>query len=348
MNTSLIALLLAFVVFCVAFAGTGLVRSYSLRKGVMDNPNHRSSHSVPTPRGGGAAIVFAFLCGLLSLQFLLGFDVFITVLMFAASLVAVVGFVDDHQHVPARVRLAVHAVSAAGVVLAVPGAVLLDLGLPTAIPVAGWWLCVVVVGVVWLLNLTNFMDGIDGLAGVQTLTAAGLVALFGAWSGQSPQFIWPSLFLAMAALGFLCWNFPPAKIFMGDVGSGTLGLVFGALAWWHASVDSKWLYVWLILLGVFVVDATYTLLRRAARREKLSQPHRTHAFQLATQRLKSHRKVTLSVLAIIVCWLAPWAALVAFSGLNGMLSLLLAYSPLLALAIYLGAGRAEPPQANQP
>lgn len=345
MSTSLFAFGLAAGVFALSLVGTAVVRQYSLRKGVMDNPNHRSSHVVPTPRGGGAAIVFAFLVGLLAQQVWLGHSVFLACLMVSALAVAVVGFVDDHQHVPARIRLLVHLVASGLVVWAVPNAVHLNLGV-VSFHVGPLLLPLVALGVVWLLNLTNFMDGIDGIAGVQTCGAAGFVALIGAVSGQSAEFIWPPLLLALASLGFLCWNFPPAKIFMGDVGSGTLGLVFGALAWWQASLDSKWLYVWLILLGVFVVDATYTLLRRAARGETLSQPHRSHAYQRATQRCGSHRTVTLSVLAIIAVWLAPWAALVAFSGLNGMLSLLLAYSPLLALAIYLGAGRAEPQQAN--
>ncbi|WP_370264170.1 glycosyltransferase family 4 protein [Limnobacter sp.] len=316
------------------------MRQYSLRKGVMDNPNHRSSHVYPTPRGGGAAIVFAFLVGLLIQQLWFGFNGFLITLMLGALAVAAIGFVDDHRHVPARIRFLIHVLAATVVVLAVPSPVELDLGL-ASLYVTGMLLPLVALGVVWLLNLTNFMDGIDGIAGVQTCAGCGLVALLLLTAGAPSDLFCPPVLLALSSLGFLCWNFPPAKIFMGDVGSGTLGLLFGGLAWWHASADSKWLYVWLIILGVFVVDATYTLLRRAAQGEKLSLPHRSHAYQHATQRLGSHRKVTLGVLAIILLWLAPWAALVAFSVLNGMLALLIAYAPLLACAVYLRAGQAD-------
>lgn len=328
------------VVFLVSLLGTWGVRRYAMREGVLDIPNHRSSHLVPTPRGGGAAIVAAFLAGLLIQQFMLGWNHFISVLMLASALIALVGFIDDHQSVAARKRILVHLIAA---VLLVAAA-----GMPTqfnifyvSVELGVWAIPFVVLGIVWLLNLTNFMDGIDGIAGVQAVAASAVVGLLMFLSGSPAFVIWPVCILSAASLGFLWWNFPPAKIFMGDVGSATMGLIFGGLAWWHTSFDSKWFYVWLILLGVFIVDATWTLVFRALRKQRLSEAHRTHAYQRAAQLTGSHRMVTLSVGAVILFWLSPLATLVAFSWLDGALTVLIAYVPLCLLALYLRAGQAE-------
>lgn len=328
------------VVFVASLLGTWGVRLYAMREGVLDIPNHRSSHSVPTPRGGGAAIVIAFLMGLLIQQLIMGWNHFIAVLMLASTLIALVGFIDDHRGVSARARIVVHAIAATVLVSAA--------GIPAqfsifyvSVELGVWVTPFVVLGIVWLLNLTNFMDGIDGIAGVQAVLASAVVGLLMVLSGSPAVVIWPVCILSAASLGFLWWNFPPAKIFMGDVGSATIGLVFGGLAWWHASFDSKWFYVWLILLGVFIVDATLTLVSRALRKQRLSEAHRTHAYQRAAKLTGSHRMVTLSVGAIIFLWLSPLAALVAFSWLDGALSILIAYIPLCLLALYLRAGQAE-------
>ena len=152
----------------------------------------------------------------------------------------------------------------------------------------------------------------------------------------------PAALLATSALGFLILNFPPAKIFMGDVGSGTLGLFFGGLAVWHSAVlGFEWLYVWLLLLGVFVVDATYTLVRRAMRKQNIGQAHRSHAFQRASRHYGRHLPVTLASYCIILFWLAPWAWAVAFCAVPGILALAVAYLPLLVIAKYFKAGELD-------
>jgi len=212
-----------------ALIGTALLRRYALSNSLVDVPNFRSSHSIPTPRGGGVAIVVAFIISLIILEINNNLQ-FLTMLALtvAGGMVAIIGFLDDHGHVPARWRLLAHFVAATtGLILlgGMPSVVIFNLHVDLA------WVGHVfaVFYLVWMLNLYNFMDGIDGLAA----TEAVFVCLAGAglyWIVGSYELIWVPLGLALAALGFLYWNFPPARIFMGDAGSGFLGLVLGLLA----------------------------------------------------------------------------------------------------------------------
>ena len=144
--------------------------------------------------------------------------------------------------------------------------------------------------------------------------------------------------LAAAKLGFLAWNWPPAKIFMGDAGSGFLGAMLAALSVEAAKVDPTLLWCWLILFGVFIVDATMTLTRRMVRGEPIHEAHRSHAYQHAAIRWRGHRPVTLAVAAINLCWLLPLALLVARHWLDGLVGILIAYAPLIGAAAWMGAG----------
>jgi Fuc2NAc and GlcNAc transferase len=147
--------------------------------------------------------------------------------------------------------------------------------------------------------------------------------------------------LAAAAAGFLCWNFPPARIFMGDAGSGFLGLTLGTLLVADAHGAPRHFWMWLILLGVFIVDATVTLARRVASGKSPADAHRTHAYQHASRMAGSHRPVVFAVLAINVCWLAPCAYAAARGILAGPVALALAYVPLVAIAFRYRAGEPE-------
>jgi Fuc2NAc and GlcNAc transferase len=317
---------------------TGLLRRYALVKNLIDIPNERSSHSMPTPRGGGVAIVTLFLFALPILNRL---DLLSTqgclALWGAGCAVAVTGFLDDHGHIAARWRLLVHFGAAVWGLywlggfppLAVFG-YSLDLG----------WLGYVcaAVYIVWLLNLYNFMDGIDGLAGSEAITVCCSSALM-VWLVAPDSSAWTSpAVLATAVLGFLCWNFPPARIFMGDAGSGFLGLMLALLSIQAARIAPQLFWVWLILLGVFIVDATVTLCRRVFRGEKFYEAHRSHAYQYASRILGAHRPVTLVVCAINIFWLAPVASLVVFKQLDGIFGVVVAYLPLILLAYRYKAG----------
>jgi Fuc2NAc and GlcNAc transferase len=161
------------------------------------------------------------------------------------------------------------------------------------------------------------------------------------WLADFNSLITLPLFLATSVLGFLCWNFPPARIFMGDAGSGFLGIILGLLSLQAAWLSQELLWMWLILLGVFVVDATVTLMRRLLRGDKVYEAHRSHAYQFAARRFGRHLPVTLAVIAINLFWLLPVAASVVLWEVDGALALVLAYIPLVLLAIKFHAGELE-------
>lgn len=327
-------------VLLVSWVLTGEVRRYALARSLLDVPNARSSHAVPTPRGGGLAIVLAFLVALplLALEGVLGWPG-MWALLGGGAWVAALGFLDDHGHVAARWRLLGHFIAAGWVLLWLGGLPPLQVG---DVTLELGWLGhgLALVGLVWLLNLYNFMDGIDGIAAVEAICVCLGGALLYALLGY-PALVWTPLALALAVLGFLYWNFPPARIFMGDAGSGFLGLVLGGLALQAAWVASELLWGWLILLGVFVVDATWTLLHRLLRRERVYEAHRSHAYQFASRRFGRHLPVTLAVALLNLFWLLPLAVCVALGYLNGVVGLVLAYSPLAWLARRFEAGAAE-------
>jgi Fuc2NAc and GlcNAc transferase len=333
-------LFVVFVVFIVSLILTGGLRRYALARSLMDVPNARSSHSVPTPRGGGVAIVLGFLSVLPILAFLGGLSwTFTWALLGAGAGIALLGFLDDHGHIAARWRLLGHFLGAIWALFWLGGlpalelfGFVLDLG----------WLGHVLAAIylVWMLNLYNFMDGIDGIASVEAICAClGACLLY--WLGGFESLILAPLVLAMAVAGFLYWNFPPARIFMGDAGSGFLGIILGMLSLQAAWSSPKLLWVWLILLGVFIVDATLTLLRRLLRGDKVYEAHRSHAYQFASRHYGRHLPVTLVVTAINLFWLLPLAACVVLWNMDGALALILAYVPLLVLAVRFHAGELE-------
>lgn len=327
------------VVAGLSWGLTAAVRRYALAHSLLDVPNARSSHSVPTPRGGGVAIVVSFLAALplFGIAGALPWPA-VWALVGAGGTVALVGFLDDHGHVAVRWRLLAH-FAVSGWVLGwmggVPPLVLEGLDLAGLGPLA---LVVAALYLVWVLNLYNFMDGIDGIAGMEAICVAGGGALLYLQAGQPGLALVP-LALAAAAAGFLAWNFPPARIFMGDAGSGFLGIVLGALSLQAGWVQPNLFWSWMVLLGVFVVDATVTLLRRLAVGERIYEAHHSHAYQHAARRCGGHRPVTLVVGAINLLWLLPIALCVGAWGLNGVLGVALAYVPLMLLAWKLGAGR---------
>lgn len=326
----------------VTFSLTYYLRRYALSRSLMDIPNDRSSHSVPTPRGGGVAIVLGFLFALpvLSSVGLISPEVTLALLGAGAG-VAVLGFLDDHGHVAARWRLLGHFAAAIWALFWLGGLPPLTFfGYTVEMGWVGHGLTMLYL--VWLLNLYNFMDGIDGIASIEAIFVCVGGALLVALSstGQLTDILLP-LLLAAAAAGFLCWNFPPAKIFMGDAGSGFLGITVGVLSVHAAWISSKLLWAWMILLGVFIVDATFTLFRRLLRGDKVYEAHRSHAYQYASRQYGRHLPVTIGVLVINVCWLLPVAVLVGTGIVDCLLGLVIAYVPLIALALKYHAGEVE-------
>ena len=286
---------------------TGRVMTYG-RQRLMDLPNDRSSHEQPTPRGGGLAIVIAFSLSLVIL-FAVGLLPWPLLMALSALLpLAVVGFIDDHGHVSARWRFLLQAMSAGWALYWLGGIETLrvnDVSLALG-PVAG-----VLAGLfmVWMLNLFNFMDGIDGFAGIE---GASVFLLGGAaflLRGPVPLgFL--CLGLTGALGGFLLWNWPPAQIFMGDVGSGFLGFLFAAVAL-AGQLGGIPIPFWMVLGTGFFVDATATLLLRVGTGNSPVQPHREHAYQRLARHGLSHRTLSLALGSFNALWgLAALVALV--------------------------------------
>ena len=295
-----VASILAALGVAASWALTGLVRRYAVARQVMDVPNHRSSHTVPTPRGGGLAIAVVAIAGLLAGAALGAVDGRIVVALVGGALATGgIGWMDDHGDVSARGRFAVQIVAAAWGVWWIGGLPSLDLGTRT-VSLGPLGFVLAVVGVVWSINLYNFMDGIDGLAGGQSVLAGviggGLLLL----AGDAPL-AYVSLLFAAGSAGFLVWNWAPAKIFLGDVGSGLLGYLFAILALASERRDAVPVLAWILIFGLFVVDATATLLRRMLRGERWYEAHRSHAYQRLVRAGWPHARATGTVLAVNAC-----------------------------------------------
>ena len=198
-----------------------------------------------------------------------------------------------------------------------------------------------VIFIVWRLNLYNFMDGIDGIAGLEALTVCiGGVLIYWLFGNSSSQWI-PLLMLIVSTLGFLFWNFPRARIFMGDGGSCYIGFIVGLFTIQAAWVAPELVWSWVVLLGAFIVDATLTLISRVIRGDKFYEAHRSHAYQYASRKYSSHIRVSLAFGVINLLWLLPLAILIAGGWLDGLLALSIAYLPLIWLAFYFKAGSRE-------
>jgi UDP-N-acetylmuramyl pentapeptide phosphotransferase/UDP-N-acetylglucosamine-1-phosphate transferase len=255
----------------------------------LDTPNVRSLHATPVPRSGGIAIMAGgFAAGLA-----LGAS---WPLLGGLLALALLSYVDDHRPLPAKLRLSAHALVAVAWLA-------LEMG-----PVSPWLLPLLFLGIVWMTNLYNFMDGIDGLAGGMAVIGFGAYAL-GFLDSGALELALLSASIAAAAAAFLRFNFHPARIFMGDVGSIPLGFLAAALgvAGWRDGVWPLWFP--LLVFSPFAVDATFTLVLRLARRERLSQAHRDHYYQRLVRMGLGHRNTSLAEYALMIaCAAAALAA----------------------------------------
>ena len=340
----LLRLILLGVAAAVAFAVTALMRRNARLLGTIQAPNERSSHTIPTPSGGGIGIVAGGTIAIAALTAPAAWPLGVGVI--AALAIAAIGFVDDRTPLPARVRLTAQLVLVAlTIALTVPLdglAAAAALPLPPALVAA----IALVVAVYWI-NLFNFMDGIDGIAGSQAIfmcCAAALLMVLNAPDAAGTLPFWMLLTVAAASAGFLILNWPPARIFMGDAGSTYLGFVIAILA--LVTIAGGWLTLpqWVILAAAFVTDATVTLIRRLMLGEKVFEAHRRHAYQVLSRRWSSHHRVTLSFIGLNLIWLLP----LAYAAPSwGWLAVGVAYLPLIGLALYLGAGAPERPNLGR-
>jgi Fuc2NAc and GlcNAc transferase len=332
------AVLMVAAAFIASAVVTALVRRYLVSRKVLDIPNERSSHFVPTPRGGGVSIVLVFLLSVLWLVQRGSLTSSVAWALIGGGLaVAIAGFLDDQFRVSAWLRLLTHFAAAGWALWQLNGIGPLHLG--RIVWDWGWvGQVIALLGLVWMINLYNFMDGIDGLAGLEAFCVSGFGARLLAWGGLAGLAEIGTV-LSAASAGFLLWNWPPAKIFMGDVGSGFLGFVFGVFVISSAKERPLLLWPWLILLSIFIVDSMLTLVRRLITGARWYEAHRSHAYQHAARHHGSHLKVTLTVAAVNVAWLFPLAWGACVWPAVGPLLAAVAMAPLVYAAFRYHAGQ---------
>lgn len=294
--------------FFFALIITGLVRKYSLKNALIDIPNDRSSHSIPTPRGGGLSIALSVLLVIVLLFFggWIPMDIALA-LGIGGLIVVIIGWIDDHRHVPALWRAISYFVAAGWAIYCLGGLERIQLG-SQVLSLGHMGTFLAIFWIVWLTNLYNFMDGTDGLAGSEAICIslfAGIIF----WSTGETGLAIICFAILMSTCGFLYWNWPPARIFMGDVGSCLLGFSFGVLSIVGEKGGTITIAIWFILLAVFIGDATLTLLMRIMKGEKWYNAHRSHAYQRWAQLGMSHKNLVLSLLLINVMILWPMATM---------------------------------------
>jgi UDP-N-acetylmuramyl pentapeptide phosphotransferase/UDP-N-acetylglucosamine-1-phosphate transferase len=330
------------ILFLAALIGTRILISLLTRRRVIDVPNERSSHDLPKPRGGGIAVVSVMLAGWIGWAGISGsLDATALVVAGLTLALAALSFVDDLKNLPARLRLVIQALCVAG-------------GLWVTVPEGGFtggllpvWLELPVAGFAWLwfVNLFNFMDGIDGITGVETISIGGGILGLVLLGGTAATLQVPALAMVAAIAGFLVWNWQPSKIFIGDVASIPLGFLIGwmlletagasdGLAGWAAA---------LLLPAYYLFDATFTLGKRLLRRENVFEAHRQHFYQQATQKGFSHAGACLAiaalntVLVLLALFAAPDSPLPALLG---------GYAAVVALCLLFRRGLAKPETAE--
>ena len=324
------------VTIAVGFVATALLTAlyqrWAMQRSIVDSPGHRSSHEVDTVHGAGA--VFVVVYALMAIDMIRSGSPPLPWYFLAPAFVGAIGLVDDFYSLGVRIRMLGYAVVIAVVVLLASDVLNEQTGLSITEGVyLGLWLF----AGLWFVNLYNFMDGINGIAGVQALFLIG-ASLFLA----SDPALQPLLLLTLGAIGgFLVWNFPVARVFMGDAGSTMLGSLFICLALYYHSTGSLELAALALLPAVFVADATIHLLRRMATGQNWTEAHRSHAYQRLARRWGSHTPVVLLVLAINLCWIAPLAWAAQNWPAHGAIAVGAAYLPLLLSVFLLGAGCAD-------
>lgn len=292
---------------------------------ILDQPNERSSHHRPTPHGGGMALMLALLIGAGVLHKLFEPWAAHYLLLFGlAAILVVLGAIDDLKGLPVGFRFLIYGLVAggfAGWMLHSRGELLSPTGMLL--------FCGIALASLWHMNLFNFMDGIDGIAATQAICVSAGASLL-VWLGNdSGQYLLLCLLVAASHMGFLYWNWQPARLFMGDAGSIATGFMLAALAVVAMAEDVLPLACWLILSATFITDATWTLLWRISTGQPFTTPHRLHAYQRLSRHWRSHRRVVAMLLGVNLLWLLPLALAATVWPYSNSLLVILAYLPLL-------------------
>ena len=331
--------ILFLIIFLSTFFLTVIFEKLGHTPHLLDHPIKRSAHSYPIPTGGGAVVVIVFLVVATSLFLNDRIPVNEYHALMGGSLIAVLGFADDVSSLSLWVRLPTQFVAAFWVVYSLGGVPSIDFSF-FQLSNSGILILLGVLALIWLLNLYNFMDGADALAGTELIFVASMSLVFAIIAGDNVVALISAILISSIS-GFLIWNWPPAKIFMGDVGSSFIGFVLGVLALISMHNDTMTVWTWFILLGVFVVDSTWTLAVRVVKGKSWYEGHSSHAYQIAGRKWGSHESVILTVLVINCTWLAPLGWL-SFHFPNAALYIcLVAMTPLVYLCKCLNAGNGD-------
>lgn len=319
--------------FILSFFLSGIIIR-QLGAQLLDRPTDRSSHTLPTPRGGGIAISVTSTLACVYLSTVAPSYAPLSTYIILLVVMATLGAFDDFMNLGILLRLSTQLILALlGVYFCfktsnfpLPGLLVLSF--------------LATLGILWLTNLYNFMDGINGIAAIQAMFICGAMAFILHHFQIEKGIINLLLIIGFASAGFLFWNFPIAKIFMGDSGSLFLGFAFGLIAVKTSINSIEIAILWLIIMAVFITDATYTLCARLLTGQKFYLPHRSHSYQKIAMKI-GHTKTTLLILTVNMFWLLPLALFSAFKGINPFAALILAYLPLILVTVKFKAGRSQ-------
>lgn len=347
---TMLFLLPLFLPLLAALAGSLALAAYlagpRARLRILDHPNERSLHQNPVPRTGGLAILAGILAGLLVAACFGHLAQTLIWPLSGAALVAAISFYDDRAGAGVIPRFAVHGLAA---ILALAGGLSLqsmDLGVLTWNWPWAFGLAFSLLFLIWMTNLYNFMDGMDGFAGGMGLIGFGSLGLFG-WLAGDAGYALICWSMALACVGFLFFNFPPARIFMGDTGASTLGFLAGVMILWADGQGLFPFWAGVLAFSAFIVDATVTLIRRLLAGEKIWQAHRSHYYQRLVQLGWGHRKTVLAEYAVMLACGGSALALLQARGTLWPLIGLLAWAALYA-AMALIIGRMEQKRHSGP
>lgn len=330
----IVFVVLACLYVLLGYLATRVVLYIATRNNILDQPNERSSHSTPTPRIGGLGFV-AIITIILAIELFIHAPAphLILTLMLPALLLSAIGLIDDLFSLSNRTRFCFQVILASVVVTVVAPFPVGTAALTIAITI------ILTIAIVWLINLFNFMDGIDGIAATEAIFILLSLALLLSLNTEENSWSRLIFFTAMPVAGFLLLNWSPAKIFMGDVGSTYLGLLIGCLM----LIAIKFgISIWscLILAAVFLCDATLTLITRMATGQQWFKAHRSHAYQKLAEKL-SHAEVSFGVTLVNIFWLLPLALISTHLSTYSPVITVIAYAPLVAVCLKIKAGRAK-------
>ncbi|MBL4680935.1 MAG: hypothetical protein JKY88_09450 [Pseudomonadales bacterium] len=335
-------LVLFALVFALSYLGSRLYQYYAIKIGLLANVNVRSAHELPTPTGSGLVLLKLFLVSII----LLWYWQLITVEMLLACLgpifVGAVGYVDDKSDLPVKVRMPLYMFAAVWSVYILGFPVINISGMEIDLGLLG--LVLGVMSLFWLQNLFNFMDGVDGIASIEVVFVCFSAVWIGceAFNGLSSGWSLLGILIGILALGYLMTNWPPARMFMGDAGSNFFGLMLGVFVLGNEAIS---VWVWMILLSQFIVDACLTVSIRLIKHQKIYESHSQHAYQHLNRRYGTNHVLQLMIIVNFI-WLLPIAYLAHEFPDMGFILLLLASLPLVLLYWLSGAGKTEPRMAR--